>query len=67
MDHGVNLQRRDMLLAAVRHGYLELARYMLTCGITSENDQSVDKSEALVLTPYIHQCPKVRSERYSFF
>lgn len=51
MDHGVNLQHQNLLLGAVGHGYLELARYLLAHGITPDNDQSVDNESKV---PVLH-------------
>ncbi|BCR84642.1 ankyrin repeat domain-containing protein [Aspergillus chevalieri] len=51
MDHGVNLQHQNILLGAVSHGYLELARYLLAHGVTPENDQSMDNQSKV---PVLH-------------
>ena len=51
MDHGVNLQHQNLLLGAVGHRYLELARYLLDHGITPDNDQSMDNQSKV---PVLH-------------
>lgn len=51
MDHGVNIQLQSIPLAAVGHGYLDLARYLLIQGITPETDQSVDNQSKV---PVLH-------------
>ena len=38
MDHLVNLQHQNLLLGAVRNGYLDLTQYLLAHGRISEND-----------------------------